>query len=155
VALTVHFRTIYHRRLQPFHRAARNLTQAGPQGTVTSTWEISGRRTRIAHPDGFYVDQEYLVTGENRVIRENGATSGAGVLATYAYDNLGRRASLTRGDGSVQSYSYDAVSRVTSLADVAFSVFGTYRIKSHVACSANSQAIVSDWARTRPEDLVA
>jgi RHS repeat-associated protein len=95
----------------------RNLTQVGPQGTVTSTWDIGGRRTRIAHPDGFYVDQEYLVTGETTVIRENGATSGAGVLATYAYDNLGRRSSLTRGDGSVLTYSYDAVSRVTSLAD--------------------------------------
>jgi RHS repeat-associated protein len=95
----------------------RNLTQVGPQGTVTSTWDIGGRRTRIAHPDGFYVDQEYLVTGESTVLRENGATTGAGVLATYAWDDLGRRTSLTRGDSSVQSYSYDAVSRLTSLAD--------------------------------------
>ena len=95
----------------------RNLTQTGPQGTVTSTWDIGGRRTRIAHPDGFYVDQDYLVTGETTAIRENGATSGAGVLATYAWDDLGRRSSLTRGDGSVLSYSYDAVSRLTSLAD--------------------------------------
>ncbi|MBV8685757.1 MAG: RHS repeat-associated core domain-containing protein [Alphaproteobacteria bacterium] len=39
------------------------------------------------------------------------------MLAAYAYDALGRRASLTRGDGSVQSYSYDAVSRLTGLAD--------------------------------------
>jgi RHS repeat-associated protein len=95
----------------------RNLTQVGPQGTVTSTWDIGGRRTRIAHPDGFYVDQDYLVTGEPTAIRENGATSGAGVLVTYAWDDLGRRASLTRGDGSVLTYSYDAVSRLTSLAD--------------------------------------
>jgi hypothetical protein len=42
---------------------------------VTSTWDIGGRRTRIAHPDGFYVDQDYLVTGETTAIRENGATS--------------------------------------------------------------------------------
>jgi RHS repeat-associated protein len=39
------------------------------------------------------------------------------VLATYAWDNLGRRTSLTRGDGSVLSYGYDAVSRLTQLAD--------------------------------------
>jgi len=39
------------------------------------------------------------------------------VLASYAYDDLGRRSSLTRGDGSVMSYSYDAVSRLTQLAD--------------------------------------
>jgi RHS repeat-associated protein len=95
----------------------RNLTQAGPHGTVTSTWDIAGRRTQITHPDGFYVDQDYLVTGEPTAIRENGASSGAGVLAAYGYDNLGRRSSLTRGDGSVLSYGYDAVSRLTSLGD--------------------------------------
>jgi len=50
----------------------RNLTQAGPHGTVTSTWDIAGRRTRITHPGGFYVDQDYLVTGETIAIRENG-----------------------------------------------------------------------------------
>ena len=74
----------------------RNLTQVGPQGTLTSTWDVAGRRTRITHPDGFYVDQDYLVTGELQKIRENGATSGVGVLATYAYDDLGRRSSITR-----------------------------------------------------------
>jgi YD repeat-containing protein len=94
----------------------RNLTQVGPHGTLTSTWDIASRRTRIAHPGGFYVDQDYLITGKPTAIRENGATSGVGVLATYAWDDLGRRASLTRGDGSVLSYSYDAVSRLTSLA---------------------------------------
>jgi RHS repeat-associated protein len=93
----------------------RNLTQVGPQGTVTSAWDIAGRRTRITHPDGFYVDQDYLVTGELAHIRENGATSGVGVLATYAYDDLGRRTSLTLGDGSSTSYGYDAASRLTSL----------------------------------------
>ena len=93
----------------------RNLTQVGPQGTVTSAWDAAGRRTRITHPDGYYVDQDYLVTGELQKIRENGATSGAGVLATYAYDDLGRRTSLTLGDGSSTSYGYDNVSRLTSL----------------------------------------
>jgi RHS repeat-associated protein len=93
----------------------RSLTQAGPQGTLTSTWDTGGRRTRITHPDGFYVDQDFLVTGELQTIRENGATSGVGVLATYSYDDLGRRRSLTLGDGSSTTYGYDAVSRLTSL----------------------------------------
>jgi RHS repeat-associated protein len=48
-------------------------------------------------------------------IREKGATSGAGVLATYAYDNLGRRSSVTRGNGAVTSYQYDPVSRLDSM----------------------------------------
>ena len=37
-----------------------------------------------------------------------------GVLATFGYDSLGRRTSLTRGNGAVTSYGYDAVSRLTS-----------------------------------------
>ncbi len=57
------------------------------------------------------------MNGEPTAIRESGASSGVGVLATYVWDNLGRRASLTRGDGSVLSYGYDAVSRLTGLAD--------------------------------------
>jgi RHS repeat-associated protein len=48
--------------------------------------------------------------------RENGATSGVGVLATLGYDGLGRRTSLTRGNGLVTSYGYDGVSRLASLA---------------------------------------
>src|SRR3954462_3684524 len=57
----------------------------------------------------------FLVTGEMPRIRENGATSGVGVLATYGYDQLGRRASLTYGNGETTAYSYDAVSRLSSL----------------------------------------
>jgi len=40
-----------------------------------------------------------------------------GVLATYGYDNLGQRTSLTRGNGTSTSYGYDAVSRLTSLSE--------------------------------------
>ena len=47
--------------------------------------------------------------------RENGASSGPGLLATYAYDNLGRRYSIARGNGSVTNYSYDPVSRLSTL----------------------------------------
>jgi YD repeat-containing protein len=61
------------------------------------------------------VDQDHLVTGEVSAIRENGATSGVGVLASYAYDDLGRRTSITRGKGTATSYGYDAVSRLASL----------------------------------------
>ena len=40
-------------------------------------------------------------------IGENGAGSGVGVLATFAYDDLGRRTSLTFGNGAVTTYGYD------------------------------------------------
>jgi RHS repeat-associated protein len=97
---------------------SRNLTQVGPQGTVASEWDIAGRRTRLTYPDsGLFVNYDYLVTGETTRIRENGATSGVGALATYGYDDLGRRTSLTFGNGVVQSFSYDAVSRLASLSN--------------------------------------
>ena len=62
------------------------------------------------------MDYDYLVTGEVTKIRENGATTGVGVLATYAYDDLGRRTSITRGNGTVTSYTFDPVSRLTTLS---------------------------------------
>ncbi len=48
-------------------------------------------------------------------IRENGATSGVGVLATYEYDQLGRRDRLVLGNGAVTDYQYDAASRLWKL----------------------------------------
>ena len=57
------------------------------------------------------------VTGELWKVRENGATTGVGVLATYAYDDRGRRTSLTRGNGTTTSYGFDAASRLSSLAE--------------------------------------
>ena len=48
-------------------------------------------------------------------IRENGATTGIGVLATYTYDNLARRTGVTNGNGTTSSYGFDPVSRLNSL----------------------------------------
>ncbi len=66
-------------------------------------------------PDSFYVDYDYDPTNAVTGIRENGAASGAGVLTTFAYDNLGRRTQLTRGNGVVTSYAFDAASRLETL----------------------------------------
>jgi RHS repeat-associated protein len=94
----------------------RQVTQTGAHGTISSAYDAAGRRTRITHPDGYFVDQEYLVTGEMKAIRENGAASGLGVVAAFGYDDRGRRTSLTRGNGVVTSYAYDAASRLDSIA---------------------------------------
>jgi YD repeat-containing protein len=66
----------------------RNLTQVGPNETLTSSRDTAGRRTRLTHPDGFYVDQDYFVTDELQKVREKGATSGVRLLATDAHDGL-------------------------------------------------------------------
>ena len=96
---------------------SRNLTQIGPQGTVASEWDLAGRRTKLTYADGFFVNYDYLLTGETTKVRENGATSGVGVLATFAYDNLGRRTGLTFGNGVSQVYGYDPVSLLSSLTN--------------------------------------
>lgn len=99
-----------------FDALGRNISAGANSGTFTYQYDLAGRRTRVTYPGGtFYAQYDYLVTGEVSAIRENGATSGAGVLATFGYDDLGRRTSLTRGNGTVTSYGYDAVSRLASL----------------------------------------
>lgn len=93
----------------------RNLTQSGPQGTVTSDYDIAGRRTRMTYPgSGLFVDYDYLTTGEMVRIRENGAIAGIGVLASFTYDDFGRKTALNFGNGALQSFTYDPVSRLSS-----------------------------------------
>jgi RHS repeat-associated protein len=93
----------------------RNLAQVSPVGTVSSQYDLASRRTRLTWPDAFYVTYDYDVTGNVTAIRENGATSGAAVLATYSYDDLGRRVGITRGNGVISTYFYDPASRLSSL----------------------------------------
>ena len=93
----------------------RRVSQTGPRGTTSTGYDLTGQRMQLTYDGGFYVNYDRLVTGEVTAIRENGATSGAGVLASYGYDQLGRRTSVTRGNGTATSYGYDNVSRLASL----------------------------------------
>lgn len=90
----------------------RNLNQNGPLGTVASTWDIAGRRTRLDLPGGFFTTYGYLVTGEMTDIKESGATT----ILAFTYDDLGRRTNLSRSNGASTSYGYDCASRLLSLA---------------------------------------
>ena len=58
--------------------AGRQFSQTGASGTYSSTYDPAGRRTRLTHPDGFFVQQDYLVTGEMERIRERDGTSDLG-----------------------------------------------------------------------------
>lgn len=94
------------------------LTSEGqPFGSISYQYDLAGRRTRMTWWDGFYVEYDYLTTGEVAAIRENGATSGVGVLASYGYDQLGRRAGVARGNGTSSSYSYDSSERLSALSE--------------------------------------
>jgi hypothetical protein len=93
------------------------VTSGGATHSLSMAYDAAGRRTRLGWWDGFAVLYDHLLTGEVRAIREEGVTTGPGVLATYTYDNLGRRRRLTRGNGVVTSYTPDAGSRLVGLAD--------------------------------------
>ncbi|MDP2182352.1 MAG: RHS repeat-associated core domain-containing protein [Actinomycetota bacterium] len=85
-------------------------------GTVGYQHDAAGRLTRITWPDGFYAQYDHDLYGAVTAIRENGASSGAGILATYAYNNLGQPTGITRGNGTTTGYGYDAAGRMTSLS---------------------------------------
>ncbi|WP_169746400.1 RHS repeat-associated core domain-containing protein [Sphingomonas changbaiensis] len=92
-----------------FDQLNRMTRQTSPQGNTDYQYDLANRRTRLTWPDSFYVTYDYLLTNDMTAIRENGATSGAGVLATFSYDDAGRRTMLTRGNGTTTSYCYGGV----------------------------------------------
>ena len=81
------------------------------------------------------VNYDYDTAGNVTKIRENGATSGVGVLASYAYDDLGRRTSVTFGNGSVQSFAYDAASQLSTLTNNLGGSATTAQV-THAVCDA-------------------
>ncbi|WP_310249210.1 RHS repeat-associated core domain-containing protein [Sphingopyxis sp. BE259] len=96
----------------------RMTSQTGPQGTIGYTYDAASRRLTMSYPGGVLtINYDYDTAGNVTKIRENGATSGVGVLADYAYDNLGRRSSVTFGNGSAQSFGYDASQRLQTLTN--------------------------------------
>jgi RHS repeat-associated protein len=125
----------------------RRLTESSIAGwgSKTSTYDLAGRRTRLTHADGFYVAYDYDVIGNVTNIRENGATSGAGLLATYAYDDLGRKTSLTRGNGTVTSFAYDPVSRLTGFTH---DLTGTVQDLSVNGFTYNPASQITGYARS-------
>lgn len=94
------------------------ISQTGPHGTIGYSYDTAGRRATMSHPGGaLTINYDHDVAGSLIAIRENGATSGAGVLASYAFDSAGRPTSVTLGDGSVQSFGYDAASQLATLTN--------------------------------------
>ena len=90
----------------------RMTSETSPQGTVSSEYDLAGRRTSVTLPGAttLYANYDYDLLGNVTAIRENGATN----LATYTYDSLSRRSSVTLGNGVVQGYTYDSASRLAT-----------------------------------------
>lgn len=81
--------------------------------------------TKLTYADGYFVDRAYDQLNRLSTIKLNGAATAA---ATFGYDALSRRSSLTFNNGTSQSYTYQLNDDLTTLASsfVGASVTHTY-----------------------------
>jgi RHS repeat-associated protein len=82
---------------------------------MTYGYDLAGRRTHVGWWDGFSVDYDRLITGEVNTVTAHLASGSSNLLATFGYDTLGNRISLTRGNGTVTTYAYDSLYRLATL----------------------------------------
>ncbi len=96
----------------------RNIFEYSSGRRVTYRYDLAGRRDRIIWPPevGDFVQYAYDLSNRVTQVRENNASTGTGLLATYAYDNLGRRTSLVRSNGATTTWAYTPNSRDWSLS---------------------------------------
>lgn len=82
---------------------------------VAYGYDQANNITSITWPDSNLVDFDYDALNRAYQMRENGATSGVGVLAIYGYDALSRVHTITRSNGVGSTYNYDPASRLQTL----------------------------------------
>ncbi|HAG75476.1 MAG TPA: Rhs family protein [Thauera sp.] len=94
--------------------AAGRLTSTTAGGkTLAYQYDPAGNRTRLTWPEtAFYVTTTYDALNRPSAIKELGTTN----LATYAYDDLSRRTTVTLGNGTTTSYGYSTQGALASLA---------------------------------------
>lgn len=84
--------------------------------TLSYQYDLAGHRTRITWPDSFGVGYDYDASGAVKAINEYATPTSAPVsLATYVYDDLGRRTETNRNNTAQTKYGYDVASRLSSL----------------------------------------
>ena len=90
----------------------RQITETGPTGTITSHYDLAGRRTQLIHPDGYTVGYDYDVVGNLVAVRENGPST----LLGFAYDDYGRRTQIGRMNGVTSDYSYNQMNQLSGFS---------------------------------------
>ena len=94
--------------------AAGRLTSTTAGGkTLAYQYDAAGNRTRLTWPEtSFYVTTTYDALNRPSAIQELGTTN----LATYAWDDLSRRTTVTLGNGTTTSYGYSTQGALASLS---------------------------------------
>ena len=85
-------------------------TTAGGK-TLGHNYDAAGNRTRTTWPDAFYTTTSYDALNRPSAIQESGTVN----LASYAYDDLGRRTTVTLGNGTTIQRGYDSQGALATL----------------------------------------
>lgn len=95
-----------------FDNASRLTATSAGGRTLAYQYDQAGNRVRTTWPDAaFYVTVGYDALNRPTSILEQGSA----LLASYGYDDLSRRTTLTFGNGTSTSYAYDAQGELGSL----------------------------------------
>jgi RHS repeat-associated protein len=93
------------------------LTEITPQGTVTYTYDLGGRRQSLTVKG--QPTLTYIWDAANRIgqIQQAAGPTNGNVVQTvgFTYDDAGRQQSITLPNGIVKSYSWDDANRLTGL----------------------------------------
>ncbi|WP_183129179.1 RHS repeat domain-containing protein [Sphingomonas sp. PP-F2F-G114-C0414] len=82
----------------------------GAARTVSYLYDNAGNKSRVTFPDGFYIN--YTYDGLNRPLQIQRMGTP---IATYTYNEAGRRLSMNGGINT--SYSYDGIGRLLSISN--------------------------------------
>ena len=95
------------------------LTETTPQGTITYTYDLDGRRTSMSVPGQAEITYGYDVDSRLNCIAQGTGYSCTGTSPTptvaITYDADSRRSAITLPNGIVGTYSYDTASELTGL----------------------------------------
>lgn len=96
-----------------YDNAGRLTSTVAGGKTLTYQYDAAGNRTRTTWPEAtpFYVTTDFDALNRPSVIKELGSVN----LATYAYDDLSRRATVTLGNGTITTYGYSTQGALSSL----------------------------------------
>jgi RHS repeat-associated protein len=94
----------------------RLTSEPAVMGSFTYGYDAAGHRTSMTYPGSttLVIGYSYDMAGAVTEIREN-PSGGNSLLASYTYDDRGRRTRVDRGNGTATTYDYDAVDRLTGL----------------------------------------
>lgn len=118
-----------------YDNAGRLTSSTSGGKAISYQYDAAGNRTRITWPEtAFFVTTSYDALNRPKDIKETNTVD----LASYAYDDLSRRTTVTLGNGTTTTSTYNAQNQLSGLAH---------------ALAGTAQDISYTYARNRIGDL--